>query len=89
MKTSIATGNGLRELDHRSTDGIDVTLVWDAETDVASVIVVDAKNGQAFEIVLEARDNALDVFEHPFAYAALRGITDRDSLPDYAAPLAA
>lgn len=79
----------LRELDHRSADGLDVTLVWDADADVASVIVVDAKNGEAFELVLEDRDDALDVFHHPYAYAALRGLFDSATVDDRAAALPA
>ena len=89
LTTFTATGSGPREIDHRSTDGLDVTLVWDADTDVASVIVVDTKNDEAFEIVLEDRDNALDVFHHPYAYAALRGLLDSASTTDHPAPLPA
>jgi hypothetical protein len=89
LATWKATGSGPKELDHRSADGLEVTLVWDADANVASVIVVDTKNGEAFEIVLEDRDNALDVFHHPYAYATLRGLFDDASTTDYAAPLPA
>ena len=63
-----------RELDRRETDGLEVTLLWYAEEDYASVSVVDTKSGESFELVLGAGDDALDVFHHPFAYAAHRGL---------------
>jgi hypothetical protein len=59
-----------RELNHRSNDGIDVWLLWDPGTDSVSVRVADAKAGAAFEIPVKARHRAMDVFNHPFAYAA-------------------
>ena len=63
-----------RELDHRETDGLEVTLLWYQQEDYASVVVEDSKTGEAFELVLGAGDSALDVFHHPYAYAALRGL---------------
>jgi hypothetical protein len=58
-----------RELNHRSNDGIDVWLLWDPGTDSVSVRVADAKAGANFEIPVKARHRAMDVFNHPFAYA--------------------
>lgn len=63
-----------RELDHRTTDGVDVSLLWYPSNDVVSVRVVDAKAGEAFELVLGEGDRPLDVFRHPYAYAAARGL---------------
>ena len=57
------------ELAHRSSEGIDVTLVWvrgDGE-DKAVVLVSDRRDGVKFEIPAEPR-RALDVYYHPFAY---------------------
>jgi YD repeat-containing protein len=59
-----------RELHHRSGDGTDVWLMWDPSTDSVSVRVSDSKAGAAFEIPVKARHRAMDVFHHPFAYAA-------------------
>src|SRR5262245_36231260 len=73
-RMEIAHHEAARELDSRSTDSIDVTLLWYPDNDVASVRVVDWTDGVTFELVLSERDNALDVFEHPFAYAAHRGV---------------
>ena len=40
-----------------------------------TVAVLDTKSGEAFQIEVHAGERALDVFQHPFAYAAFRGIT--------------
>ena len=60
-----------RELAHRASNGIEVTLLWSAEEDELAVQVVDAVEEQAFEVTVE-RDQALYAFHHPFAYAAMR-----------------
>ena len=58
------------ELAHRRNDGIDVTMFWDSRTNQVSVAVTDAKGGEAFEIHVLPGERAMDVFHHPFAYAA-------------------
>jgi hypothetical protein len=68
--SGMASTSSHRELDHRSNDGIDVWLLWDPGTDSVSVRVSDAKAGANFEIPVKARHRAMDVFHHPFAYAA-------------------
>ena len=72
--TTATTPTGTRELDHRNADGVDVTLLWHPTGDFLSVVVSDERIGQAFELVLDDRDNAMDVFNHPYAYAAWHGI---------------
>jgi hypothetical protein len=62
----------LRELDHRYNDGIDVWLLWREADDQVLVKVIDSKAGDAFEIEVAEGERALDVFHHPFAYAATR-----------------
>jgi len=62
--------NTFRELDHRRIDGLDVTMFWDSATDQVKVAVNDAKRGEAFEIHVLPGERAVDVFHHPFAYAA-------------------
>ena len=59
----------LHELAHRTADGYDVSLLWQRDEDRVSVFVVDTRSGVSFEIEA-AREKALDVFYHPFAYAA-------------------
>ena len=56
------------ELAHRSSSGIDVTLIWrHADDDKALVCVCDSREGAYFEIPAEWY-LALDVYYHPFAY---------------------
>ena len=62
-----------RELAHRSADGIDVTLLWSQADDTLWVLVVDTRSGATF-VVACGDDRPLDVFAHPYAYAAVRGI---------------
>ena len=57
------------ELHHRSADGIEVSLLWSRETNALTVEVEDSRSGEIFELPAPA-NKALDVFEHPFAYAA-------------------
>jgi hypothetical protein len=63
-----------RELDSRSFDGIVVRLLWRESDGWVGVSVDDAKTGDAFVVDVVEGDSALDVFHHPFAYAARRGI---------------
>ena len=58
----------LRELDHRTNDGIDVTLLWNPRTNHVFVVVEDQRSAESFELEVEAAD-ALNAFRHPFAYA--------------------
>ena len=57
-----------RELDSRSVDGIEVTLLWSKPTNALTVAVNDTRTGDAFTLRADAA-NALDVFHHPYAYA--------------------
>jgi hypothetical protein len=61
-----------RELAHRHTAGIDVTMMWDSASDQVTVAVNDTKAGKAFELIVGADERAMDVYTHPFAYAAAR-----------------
>jgi hypothetical protein len=62
------------ELASRATNGFTVRLLWSRSTNLVTVAVDDAANGDYFELVLDEHDRALDVFHHPFAHAAARGI---------------
>jgi hypothetical protein len=61
------------DLASRASNGIEVTLLWNRRSDDLRVCVNDSHTGAHFELHAE-RDNALDVFHHPYAYAAARGI---------------
>jgi hypothetical protein len=62
------TDSTITELHHRSADGIEVTLLWSRETNALTVAVEDSRSGLSFELPAPP-EKALDVFEHPFAYA--------------------
>ena len=68
--SGMASTSSHRELHHRNNDGIDVWLMWDPGTDSVHVRVRDSKAGGAFEIPVKSPHSAMDVFHHPFAYAA-------------------
>lgn len=59
-----------RELDSRTSDGIHVRLLWHSGAGEVTVAVDDAKTGDVFEVPVGEGDRALDVFHHPYAYAA-------------------
>jgi hypothetical protein len=61
------------ELAVREQNGICVTLSWAHGTDVLAVTVVDDKNDDSFEFLLDADERPLDAFYHPYAYATTRG----------------
>lgn len=67
-------GQSNAELAVREENGISVALYWIRGTDVLFVSVVDRRTEEAFELVLEPDERALDVFHHPYAYAAVRGL---------------
>jgi hypothetical protein len=60
-----------RELDARTSDGIHVRLLWRPEDDHKFVAVNDTKTGETFELPIHDGESALDVFHHPYAYAAM------------------
>ena len=64
----------LHELDRRSSDRIDITLLWHERDKRVLVAVEDGRTGAHFEIEVREDEQALDVFHHPFAYAAWRGM---------------
>jgi hypothetical protein len=59
---------GIRELDRRRTDGIDVALLWNPRTNAVFIAVEDERDGLSFQREVDAAE-AFDAFRHPFAYA--------------------
>ena len=51
-----------------------MALLWHTANDLLSVVVSDHRANECFELVLDRDDRAMDVFHHPFAYAAHRGL---------------
>ena len=72
------TSSTLHELDARRIDGIEVTMFWDSSSERVTVAVNDVKGGESFEILVLPGESAMDVFHHPFAYAA---VADRKRPP--------
>ena len=56
------------EIDGRHAAGIDVQLLWDPRTQGLTVVAHDVTTDETITIVVEP-DEALEVFNHPFAYA--------------------
>ena len=59
----------MRELAHRAGDGFEVRCSGREDGGELKVVVDDWRTDEHFEIPARA-DNALDVFNHPFAYRA-------------------
>jgi hypothetical protein len=79
----------LRELAHRQSDGLEVALFWNSVTSELTVSVSDGRSGAYFELPA-APEDALEVFHHPYAYAAFRGLPYDDALlPSWIAAAAA
>ncbi len=62
-----------RELAYRVSDGIEVWLLWMRSDNSLRVLVVDGRINDSFEFPVTS-DVAIDAFNHPFAYAAHRGV---------------
>ena len=62
-----------RELAHRLDRTVWIWAVWHTDTDRLCVRVRDASGGDHFQLEV-APAEAMDVFDHPYAYAAARGI---------------
>jgi hypothetical protein len=58
-----------RELAYRTSDGIEVTLLWSKTTDRVTVDVFDSHTDEGLEFDVDG-SAALDAFMHPYAYAA-------------------
>src|SRR5687768_3987006 len=68
-----------RELAYRVSEGVEVVLFWHQNTGKLTVAVSDVRSGASFELAA-APDQALDVFNHPYAHAALRGLPYAEEL---------
>jgi hypothetical protein len=63
------------ELAHRTSDGIHVCLFWNQLSSRVTVRVFDERTNDGFEFEFEVDGReALDAFNHPFAYAARSGL---------------
>jgi hypothetical protein len=72
-----------RELAHRVSNGIEVTLFWGPISGEVIVEVVDHSSEHFFELSVPS-ECALDAFHHPYAYAARQGVEFEAQLPQAA-----
>jgi len=63
-----------RELDSRASGGVHVRLLWHPRDGHVSVAVEYIKTGESFVLLVQDGERPLDVFRHPYAYAASRGL---------------
>jgi hypothetical protein len=73
MQAWTTTAQQVKELAHRAGDGIEVSLLWHETGGGLTVTCTDERTGDWFTLDADP-ENALDVFHHPFAYAAHRGV---------------
>jgi hypothetical protein len=66
-----------RELDSRINDGILVRLLWCEPDGRLWVAVLDTKTGDSFGLDVRDDERPLDVFDHPYAYAAHHHVETR------------
>jgi hypothetical protein len=74
-----------RELARRTNDGIDVTLFWSKALNRVTISVFHALSATALEFEIDGAD-ALDAFNHPYAYAATGGARHIATPPGVTAP---
>jgi hypothetical protein len=73
IEEALMASKQTRELDFRASDGLEVALLWNPETNQLLVSVVDTKSGDDFQIEVSSNE-AMDAFHHPYAYAASNGV---------------
>jgi hypothetical protein len=73
--------HSMRELHSRINDGIHVRLLWRQDDGRVVVAVDDAKTGDSFVLEVKREESAMDVFHHPYAYAAWPGIATGSAVP--------
>ena len=69
-----------RELAHRSTNGIEVTLLWTESTNTVTIAVLDTHSGEELEFEVDGA-RALDAFNHPYAHAATGRVPGPQAAP--------
>jgi hypothetical protein len=79
MTCSTRCNETFEELDQRESGGIVVSLLWNRAANSLSVVVVDEKTEEMFELPVQASE-ATEVFQHPYAYADRR-CRGKKSLP--------
>jgi len=79
MITFLSYDDSPEELASRHSGTTEVALLWSEHTHRASVAVLDEGSGDYFELEVGEHDHPLDLFNHPYAYAAARGLVPSES----------
>jgi hypothetical protein len=66
-------------LARRENAGIRVTLLWAQDSNTVAVRVRDDTTHDRFELRIEPGANPMDVYVHPFAYAARQRVDHRST----------
>jgi hypothetical protein len=69
MEPEPDTTSRWEELASRTSNGLEVTLLWQRDNDDVHLRVIDVRTDEAFEVTV-AGEKALEAFYHPYAYAA-------------------
>jgi hypothetical protein len=72
MTTRLTFDHSPKMLALRRSGTTEVALFWSKRTHRAAVAVEDQATGDHFELLISPEDDPLDLFNHPFAYAAAR-----------------
>jgi hypothetical protein len=83
VASTTTTHTKRRELAHRASNGIEVSLFWGPSNGEIVVEVFDWSSEQYFELSVPS-ECALDAFHHPYAYAAQQGVEYEAYLPQAA-----
>ncbi len=74
MTRTLSFDHTPKELALRRSGTCEVALFWSRRTHRAAVKLEDDATGMTLELLLDSADDPLDVFDHPYAYAAARGL---------------
>jgi hypothetical protein len=71
-----------RELAHRASGGIEVTLFWSKPSNRVTIAVLDSHSDETLEFDVDG-SAALDAFNHAYAYADSRPARKEPSCPTH------
>jgi hypothetical protein len=74
MPNTLSFDPAPEELASRQSGTAEVVLLWSRVARRAAVKLSDEATGESVELTLLPTDDPLDVFNHPYAYAARRGL---------------
>jgi hypothetical protein len=68
--------SGIEELARRESDGLEVSLLWNRDNNGLTVLVCDTRTNDVLELKAGPHE-AMEVFHHPYAHLAFRGLNQR------------